>query len=233
MMVQIYQNEELNDVLFQVESLDEWQQIAQELQMDKQLNFVNQATSPNPYPFITESMNRIFSTLCPTKVDFKAYDKTPIPLEVMKQIAFSVREKHFVDIQIWYDDKTPDPFVVGTTQEHYVYDKSYNRLKNADNQEARFKSENEAREYCNLVGFDVYGVGKTNVINYLIARWGDEIRPIPELKNLAKERLLEKYGSELKNEIEEKNQALKKINENTLLFLNGEISESQVKGSRF
>jgi hypothetical protein len=233
MMVQIYQNEELNDVLFQVESLDEWQQIAQELQMDKQLNFVNQATSPNPYPFITESMNRIFSTLCPTKVDFKAYDKTPIPLEVMKQIAFSVKEKHFVDIQIWYDDKTPDPFVVGTTQEYYVYDRSYSRLKNADNQEARFKSEYEAKEYGNLVGFEVYSVGKTNVINYLIARWGDEIRPIPELKNLAKERLLEKYGSELKNEIEEKNQALKKINENTLLFLNGEISESQVKGSRF
>ena len=232
-MVQIYQNEELNDVLLQVESLDEWQQIAQELQMDKQLNFVNQATSPNPYPFITESMNRIFSTLCPTKVDFKAYDKTPIPLEVMKQIAFSVKEKHFADIQIWYDDKTPDPFVIGATQEYYAYDRSYSRLRNADNQEARFKSENEAREYCNLVGFEVYSVGKTNVINYLIARWGDEIRPIPELKNLAKERLLEKYGSELKNEIEEKNQALKKINENTLLFLNGEISESQVKGQRF
>ena len=36
-MIQIYQNEELNDVLFQGESLDEWQQIAQELKMDKQL----------------------------------------------------------------------------------------------------------------------------------------------------------------------------------------------------
>jgi len=37
----------------------------------------------------------------------------------------------------------------------------------------------------------------------------------------------------MKNEIEEKNQALKKINENTLLFLNGEITECQLKGSRF
>jgi len=232
-MVQIYQNEELNDVLFQVESLDEWQKIAEELQMDKQLRFVEQSTSPNPYPFITESMNRIFSTLCPTKVDFKAYDKTPIPLEVMKQIAFSVKENHFNRIQIWYDDKTPDPFVVGTSQEYYAYDKSYSRLKNADGQEARFKSEKEAREYCNVVGFDVNGISQTNVINYLIARWGDEIRPIPELKSLAKERLLEKYGAELKNEIEEKNQALKKINENTLLFLNGEITEGQLKGQRF
>ena len=232
-MVQIYQNEELNDVLFQVESLDEWQQIAQELQMDKQLNFINQATSPNPYPFITESMNRIFTTLCPTKVDFKEYDKTPIPLEVMKQIAFSVKEKHFTDIQIWYDDKTPDPFVIGKSQEYYAYDVSYSRLRNADGQEQRFKTEKEAKEYCDLIDFKFKGISQTNVVNYLIARWGDEIRPIPELKTLAKNRLLEKYGAELKNEIEEKNQALKKINENTLLFLNGEITEGQLKGSRF
>ena len=232
-MVQIYQNEELNDVLFQVESLDEWQQIAQELKMDKQLKFVEQCKSPNPYPFITESMNRIFGTLCPSKVDFKSYDKTPIPLEVMKQIAFSVKENHFAYIQIWFDDKTPDPFVIGTSQEYSPYDDSYSRLKNADGQDAIFYSEKEAKEYCDVVGFKYKAISKTNVLNYLIARWGDEIRPIAELKNLAKERLVEKYGAELKNEIEEKNQALKKIKENTLLFLNGEISESQVKGSRF
>jgi hypothetical protein len=44
-MIQIYQNEELNDVLFQGESLDEWQQIAQELKMDKQLKFVDHSAS--------------------------------------------------------------------------------------------------------------------------------------------------------------------------------------------
>jgi hypothetical protein len=232
-MIQIYQNEELNDVLFQGESLDEWQQIAQELKMDKQLKFVDHSASPNPYPYITESMNRIFSTLCPRKVDFKQYDKTPIPLEVLKQIAFSIKEKHFSEIYIWYDDKSPDPFVVGQTQEYYVYNNKYERLKNADNQEARFKSENEAKEYGNLVGFEVLSVGKTDINQYLIARWGDEIRPIPELKSLAQERLLEKYGAELKNEIEEKTQALKKIKENTILFLSGELTESQLKGQRF
>jgi hypothetical protein len=232
-MIQIYQNEELNDVLFQGESLDEWQQIAQELKMDKQLKFVDQSASPNPYPYITESMNRIFSTLCPRKVDFKQYDKTPIPLEVLKQIAFSIREKHFSEIYIWYDDKSPDPFVVGISQQYYAYNDSYNRLKNSENEEARFNSEAEAKEYCNLVGFKFKGISITDVNQYLIARWGDEIRPIPELKSLAQERLLEKYGAELKNEIEEKTQALKKIKENTILFLSGELTESQVKGQRF
>jgi hypothetical protein len=232
-MIQIYQNEELNDVLFQGESLDEWQQIAQELKMDKQLKFVDHSASPNPYPYITESMNRIFSTLCPRKVDFKQYDKTPIPLEVLKQIAFSIREKHFSEIYIWYDDKSPDPFVVGISQQYYAYNDSYNRLKNSENEEARFNSEAEAKEYCNLVGFKFKGISITDVNQYLIARWGDEIRPIPELKSLAQERLLEKYGAELKNEIEEKTQALKKIKENTILFLSGELTESQVKGQRF
>lgn len=232
-MIQIYQNEELNDVLFQVESLDEWQKIAQELNMDKQLKFVDKSSSPNPYPFITESMNRIFTTLCPCKVQFNQYDKTPIPLEVLKQIAFSIKEKHFTEIQIWYDDKTPDPFVVGVSKEYYAYDDNYNRLKNSSGEEARFSSRQEAIDYCELVGFKFKQINETNFINYLVARWGDEIRPIKELKLLAQERLLEKFGSELKNEIEEKTQALKKIKENTLLFLNAELTETQLKGQRF
>ncbi len=232
-MVQIYQNEELNDVLFEKESLDEWQQLAQELNMDNQLKFVDATNSPNPYPHINESMERVFTTLCPCKVELKQYDKTPIPLDVMKQIAFSVRENHFQKIEIWYDDKTPDPFVVGISHEFYAYDKKYARLKNADGQEVRTKTIGEMKYYCDLVGFQYENIFETNHNKYLIARWGDEIRPIPELKKLANDRLIEKYGTELKKEIDEKTQALKQIKENTLLYLNGELTESQIKGSRY
>lgn len=232
-MVQIYQNEELNDIMFEVEALDEWKNLTAELGMEKQLGFVTKAESPLPYPFINESMDRIFTTLCPRKVDFKEYDKTPIPLEVLKQISFSMKEKHFNSISVWYDDKSPDPFVVGLSTKYYCYDRSYKHLQGEDKKDVLFDSEKEAKEYAQVVGFDYYGTSTSFRHEYLIARWGDEIRPIPELKELAKGRLLEKYGAELKNEIEEKSQALKKINENVTLFLSGEITESKLKGGQW
>lgn len=233
MAVQIYQNEELNDLVFQVEALDEWKQIASELGMEKQLGFVERAETPIPYPHINNPMEIMFKTLCPSVVDYKEYNKTPIPLEVLKQISFSVKDKHFSTIQIWFDDKTPDPFAVGITCSFYAYDSSYNRLKGSDGKEMHFSSKTEAKEYANVTGFPLKDVGETDVRKYLIARWADVIRPLPELKEMAKQRLLEKYGSEIKNTIEDATQALKKINENVVLYLNGELSEGQLKGGRW
>lgn len=234
MAVQIYQNEELNDIMFQVEALEEWKSIAGELGMDSQLGFISKAESPIPYPFINESMQRVFKTLCPTSVDFRKYDKTPIPLEVLKQISYSVKENHFKEIQVWYDDKSPDPFVIGIDKRYYAYDRKYNSMKGADNVDMLFDTAEQCKDYAATIGFDCYGTNPAFTNQYLIARWGDEIRPISELKELAKDRLIEKYGSELKNEIENKTQSLKKLTENTLLYLSAEISESQLKGdSRF
>lgn len=234
MAVEIYQNEELNDIMFQVEALDEWKQIADELGMELQTKFIERAESPIPYPHINTSMEIIFSTLCPKSVNFKKYDKTPIPLEIMRQIAYSVKEKHFQDIEIWYDDKTPDPFAIGITKDYYVYDKQYNHMKDADNKTMYFKSESEARNYAETVGFDVYNVGYTNLNKYLIARWADVIRPINELKQMAKERLLDGIGSELKITLENTAQALKKLNDNINMYISGEITLNELKGqSRF
>ena len=232
-MVQIYQNEELNDIMFEVDALDEWKAINKELGLDKQMSFVESAESPIPYPWINGSMERIFTTLCPTKVDFKKYDKTPIPLEVLKQIKLSIDDRHFKGIEIWYDDKMPDPFAVGVTCKFYAYDKKWQAMKDTENNAMEFDSEEQCRDYANTVGFEVYSVSKTNEKKYLIARWADVVRPIAELKDLAKERLIEKYGCEFKNELEKVSAALKKINENVTLFLGGEITESQLKGERF
>jgi hypothetical protein len=233
MAVQIYQNEELNDIMFQVEALDEWKELANELGMDSQLEFIRKAESPIPYPYINMSMRTIFKTLCPTNVNFKKYSKTPIPLEVMKQIGFSVKESHFTKIEVWYDDKSPDPFAIGIVEKWYAYNKQYNHLKGADNKDLLFDSQEQAKNYAETVGFDCYGVSISSTDRYLIARWADEIRPINELKELAKERLLEKFGAELRVEIEEKTQALKKLIDNVVLYLNAEISEGQLKGARW
>lgn len=232
-MVQIYQNEELNDIMFQVEALDEWKQVAGELELDNQLNFLKVAESPIPYPWMNTTMKTIFETLCPCKVDFKKYDKTPIPLEVLKQIALSVRDKHFQEIEIWYDDKTPDPAVIGKTQQFYCYDKAYKHMKGANGLTLYFPTRTEAEQYAEVTGFQLSGTSEFETKHYLIARWADVVRPIAELKELAKERLIDKYGPELKKEIEAKTQALKNLTENVMLFLNGELREHEVRAAKW
>jgi hypothetical protein len=233
MAVQIYQNEELNDIMFQIEALDEWKQLADELGMESQLEFVRKAESPIPYPHINKSMELIFRTLCPAITDFKTYSKTTIPLEVMKQIGYSVKEKHFTKIEIWYDDRSPDPFAIGYVQKWSTYDKKYNRLKDTSNKDMLFDSSAQAKNYAETIFFDYYGTTESICDKYLIARWADELRPIPELKELAKQRLLEKYGAELRIEIEERTQALKKLTDSVILYLNAEITEGQLKGSKW
>lgn len=233
MAVQIFQNEELNDISFEVEALAEWKELASELGMQKQLDFVKSSESPIPYPFVNRSMEVIFSTLCPKKEDYKEYSKTPIPLEVMKQIAMSVRDKHFDRIEIWYDDKTPDPFAIGITETFTAVDGKWASLKDSEGKDVLFKSSKEAKEYSEAVGFSFNYATSRSCVKYLIGRWADEIRPISELKQLAMDRVIEKYGAELKNKIEDLQQALKKIQENTLLYLSGELTESQLKGGHW
>lgn len=232
-MVKIYQDEELNDITFGIETLEEWKRIAEELGMVKQLDLVRGKGSPIPYPHINLGMDRIFSTLCPTVVDYKSYSVTPIPLEVMKQILFSVRENHFTRIEIWADNKKPDPFAIGIVENYYVYDSNYHRMTGEDDVEMSFVDKDQAKFFAESVGYDYKGISANPPTKYLIARWADELRDISELKEIAKERLIEKFAGELKTEIEEKTQALKLIKENAIAYLNGDINEAQIKGSRW
>jgi hypothetical protein len=230
MAVHIYQNNELNDVMYETTSLEEWKQLASEMGMDNQLEFVRKADTPIPYPNINASMHIIFDTLCPMHVDLKEYRKTPIPLEVMQQIVQSVRDKHFTRIQIWYDDKAVDPLAVGITEKFYAFNSDYNHMKGDDGKDLLFDSPAEAKAYAELIGFLYYNTSYTNREEYAIARWGDVLRPDTELKKLAADRLLEKYGAELKIEIENSTQALKKLQDNVTKYLSGELSENELKG---
>jgi hypothetical protein len=57
-------------------------------------------------------------------VDYKKYDKSTIPREVLKEIALAEKEQYFEKIKIWYDDASPDPLVVG-----YIKVDSYTYVK--------------------------------------------------------------------------------------------------------
>ena len=237
-MVELFNNAELNDVCFEIEALEEWNKLTQELGLENQLKFTEGSKSPVPFPYINQSMLRIFETLCPEKVDITAYNKTPIPLDILKQFKYCRDEEFFSKYEIWYDDKSPDPLLIGIISEWYGYIKiegSNVEIKNENNLTMNFASKEDCQSWCLANGKQFATAHERNwgdtYKRYLIARWADVIRPLSELKQLAKERLMEKYGADIKNTIEDCKQALTKLNENTLLYLNGEISEGKLKGT--
>ena len=224
-MVESYYNAELTDVIFDIDAKDEWRDVAKELGLVNQLSFISMSKSPNPYPYMNKSMTNVFEALCPVVVEFDRYNKTPIPLEVLKQIKFCIQENYFSKIYIQYDDKTPDPIVVGNTVKYAVYyypngDKSKSSAKT----EYIFNTEKEAKEYVENNGHTLhFATSESN--NYLIARWGDELRPYKELVELAKTRLVDKYSNDYLKTIKELQNRLGSVKELVTSYLNGEITQ--------
>lgn len=82
---------------------------------------------------LKESYKNICEQLCPRKEDVKKYNVTPIPVEILELISLSNKEKYFSRVEIWYDEKTPDPFAIGIHSNYYCYDKKYQRIESLSN----------------------------------------------------------------------------------------------------
>jgi hypothetical protein len=234
MAIQSFKNAELDNVILNVGDQSEWKELAAQMGLNKQLEFVQQAKSPLPYPYMNQSMKNIFETLCPTKIEFKEYSKTPIPLEVIRELAFCVGENFFSEIKIWYDDKAPDPIAVGLSTR---YRASYYRTQEAKAKSSwsdkeytgyDFTSKEQAKDYVETMGF-IHNDYDTETNQYLIARWADELRPMEELKSLALERLKDKYLAEWSKAIKELQSKVNTAAETLNLFLMGEISEWELR----
>ena len=130
MAVEIYLEPELQEMVANEEVTAEWKQLAEELGMEGQLKLVSPKSeggtdkNPSPYIHMNKKAERVFAVLCPEVVDYKKYDKSTIPREVLKEIALAEKEQYFNKICIWYDDASPDPLVVG-----YIKDGPYDYIK--------------------------------------------------------------------------------------------------------
>ena len=222
-MEELFFNKELSDVSFDVEALDEWKQTCKDLGLDAQLSLTKGKDSPIPYPFINTTMERVYKTICPANVEYKEYKKTTMPLVVLKQIAFSVKENHFEKIEIWYDDKAPDPIAVGF--HGYWYEMSWYDNSNKDLKDHKFSSKEEA--IANGAQHPSFATEE----KYIIARWGDELRDFSELKTIARDRLVDKYANEYKMTISNCQSKLNAVNENVTAYLAGDISESSISST--
>ena len=216
-IVELYFDKELSDITFETDKLDEWKKINKELGLTNQLKLAKGSDSPVPFPYINESMNRVYSILCPEKVSIHQYNKTPIPLEVLQQISFCKKENHFNGIQIWFDDKSPAPLAVGLICKYYFYPKDGDTIEVDSEEEAKNHSEYQKNT-------TIY---QKDANYYLIAKWGDVKKSFKELKEMAIERFIEKHGAKMKNDIDLLKTRLNNINEGATLYFLGEISETK------
>lgn len=217
MMTEIYFEKELSDVAFDIEVMADWKRIAEELKLEGQISLTSHSKTPVPYPYMNTVMQRVYETLCPQKDDFKKFSKSPIPFDVLKQIAYSVSENHFQKIEIWSDTKAPDPLAIGIICDFYVYDRGYSRKFSGI--KSREEAESLKKEH------DLYGIGEENEQRYVIARWGDELCSFVELKQRAIKRFMESMDIELRKKIANATAKLNTLKENTAAYFDGTITK--------
>jgi len=207
-VVQSFLVEETKELVLDGDKLAEWAELVAELNFAGQLDTATGDKSPIPFVHIKPNLMNVIEQLCPRSIEAGEYNVTPIPIDVLKLIKLSVNEKYFNSIKIYWDDKTPDPFVVGMTGywgEMQWYDNSNKELKGL-----QFDSERQLR--------DAGGIRPTFYIKekYLIAKWGDVAMSLEELSKKAKERFMEFTGAELRKKIKEAQNALSTIEEDAI-----------------
>lgn len=113
-VVQSYIIEETAELIYDNEKLDQWNKQIEALGLEGQKALLQKDKSPIPFMSMNTAMINICECLCPRKVNVEAYNVTPIPVEILDLIALAKKEGYFEKIQIWYDEKSPDPFCIGS-----------------------------------------------------------------------------------------------------------------------
>jgi len=213
--VQTYIQPETEDLITDNEALTAWEQKVMELGLSGQLKVQSgEGKSPIPFLYMKQNLVDVFSTLCPVKVNVKNYNKTPIPIEVLDLISLSVNEDYFADIQVWYDDKSPDPAVIGLSGAWWVDNQNGGRMVDFGPFRTKQKCE-ECIASNSLIGHKAYEYSYLRD-HYLIARWGDVDRGFNDLTNMAIERFKETRKGELEQQIRFANRALEDLDQEAI-----------------
>lgn len=112
MEVKIYREPENESLILDEAQLEEYNKLALELGFATKLN-AEQQKVPNVYISLNSAMEKQLKAVCPMKVDAESYNKSTIPLEVLKVYKFAKENNMFDGFNIWYNDVDPDPMLIG------------------------------------------------------------------------------------------------------------------------
>jgi len=96
------------------ENAEEWEQLCTGLELKLQLKKIGKVEKiANPYMRLDPRTERVYEMLCPRKELYTDYKAGTLPLEVLQEINRCKENEWFPVIAVWYDDKSPDPFLIG------------------------------------------------------------------------------------------------------------------------
>jgi hypothetical protein len=194
-IVETFIIEETQSLIYDNEQLNKWNELVDQLGLQGQTQIVKPNKSPIPFMHLKQSMAEVFKTLCPRIVGVKEYNITPIPVEILDLIALSVREGYFEKIQIWYDDKNPDPCCIGVNYQTYYSTNNEGRLQTS------FNSKEEALTHMAENGWTKEKPYPINETYYLLGKWADVRHSFEELKEMAMKRYMNEQGTYLLDNI--------------------------------
>ena len=113
-VVETFVIEETAELIYDNEKLEEWNNLVSSLNLEGQTQIVQKEKSPVPFMPMNNSLVNVFDTLLPRRVAVKDYNISPIPVEILSLVSLSINENYFDKIEIWYDDKSPDPACIGS-----------------------------------------------------------------------------------------------------------------------
>lgn len=112
-----------------IDTTDEWKEICETLEMKGQKSLIERKSgeegNPTPFMRINKRWLKIFKVLCPSKMEYKEYNFSVIPVEGMAEIAECVHNRYFDEIEIWYDNVEKDPLIIGINKGRYSSDNKY------------------------------------------------------------------------------------------------------------
>lgn len=66
-----------------------------------------------PYMVLDPKTERVIRVLCPAKIEVEKYGESTIPLDILREVHKCKHHGWYHKIEVFYDNKSPDPFVVG------------------------------------------------------------------------------------------------------------------------
>lgn len=194
-IVETFVQEEVSELVLEGDKLDEWKVLVKEMNLVGQDILAVPKKSPIPFLYMKSNMDRMFTVLCPVKTNIEDFNKTPIPLEILKMVSLANAEEYFDKIEIWYDDKTPDPVCVGQV-------KMWGEWNNY-----KWRTLEEAS-----IGLGIeLGNYSYQTSNYLIGKWGDVKYSFEKLMEMAMNRRLKSERTRLEENVKEAEKGLNDI----------------------
>ena len=204
-VVETFLTEETIDLIYDNEQLEKWNKHVKELGLTGQTSIAKKDKSPIPFMHLKTSYKNICEQLCPRKVNIEDYNVTPIPVEILDLVGLSKKEEYFKKIQIWYDEKSPDPFCVGVNPEGYY------SLDNGGSWKTRFDTKQQAQNHQNENGWTQHSPKEFGDIYYLLGKWADVKHSWKELKQMAIDRFKAEKSNDYLKAIKEAKRGLEDV----------------------